>query len=218
MDEFDGIEIETATSVELAIIWLHGLGADANDFAPIVPELKLPIGVRYVFPHAPRRPVTINGGFVMRAWYDIAGLGPEAPEDERGICESAEFLLRLVEREVARGLTRERIVLAGFSQGGAIALHAGLSGPESVAGIVALSTYLPLARRHRASNVRPRAGPPVWMAHGRDDPMIPIAFAELSRERLIALGLEVEWHSYAMGHSVCVEELGDLERWLMRFC
>ena len=215
-DGFDGIEQELGDGIERAIIWLHGLGADASDFLPIIGELKLAGGVRFVFPNAPLRPVTINGGMVMRAWYDIRGFGPDALEDSAGIAASAAQVRGLVEREVARGIARERIVLAGFSQGGAIALHAGLAGCGRLAGILGLSTYLP------AAGLLDAAGPvatdiPVRLMHGSDDPVIPLALARASTATLRARGVTVEWSTYRMGHEVIWPEIRDISAWLQRF-
>ena len=212
-DGFDGIEQELGDGIECAIIWLHGLGADANDFLPIVGELGLSPGVRFVFPNAPFRPVTINGGMVMRAWYDIRGFGPEAAEDSAGITASAALVRGLVAREVGRGIPAERIVLAGFSQGGAIALHAGLAGSGRLAGILGLSTYLP------AAALLDSAGPiardiPVRLMHGSDDPVIPLALARASTATLEARGISVEWSTYRMGHEVIWPEIRDISAWL----
>lgn len=211
--EFDGIEQELGNDIDRAIIWLHGLGADAGDFLPIIRELGLPPGLRFVFPNAPYRPVTINGGMVMRAWYDIRGFGPEAPEDSAGIAASAGLVRGLVEREIARGIARERIVLAGFSQGGAIVLHAGLTGSGRIAGILGLSTYLPAAALLVA------AGPiatdvPVRLMHGSDDPVIPLALAKSSTAILGTLGVTVDWSTYRMGHEVMLPEIRDISAWL----
>jgi len=211
--EFDGIEKELGDGIERAIIWLHGLGADAGDFLPIIGELGLPQGLRFVFPNAPFRPVTINGGMVMRAWYDIRGFGPDAPEDSAGIAASAAVVRGLVEREIARGIARERIVLAGFSQGGAIVLHAGLAGSGRIAGVLGLSTYLP------AAGLLDAAGPiatdvPVRLMHGSDDPVIPLALARASTAALEARGIRVEWSTYRMGHEVIWPELRDISAWL----
>ena len=211
--DFDGIEIETGTEPRFAIIWLHGLGADGNDFVPLAAELRLPLPTRFVFPHAPVRPVTINGGYRMRAWYDILSFDRGAAEDAAGIEASSEFVATLVEREAARGVPPERVVVAGFSQGGAIALHTLLTTQSRLAGVVALSTYLPLADRLLAG--RPDGGTaPAWMAHGNHDPVIDISFGRRSYERLRAAGVDVEWHAYQMPHSVCPEEIRDVGGWL----
>lgn len=213
--EFDGIEKAFGEPIDRSIVWLHGLGADASDFLPIVAELGLPTGVRFVFPNAPFRPVTINGGMVMRAWFDIRGPGPAAAEDTGSIAASAALARGLVEREVARGVARERIVLAGFSQGGAIALHAGLAGAGRIAGVLGLSTWLP------AAGLLDAVGPiateiPVRLMHGTHDPVIPLAMARASTAALKALGIHVEWSTYPMGHEVIWPEIRDISEWLGR--
>ena len=213
------IEHETAPSPRAAIIILHCLGADGTDFVPVAHELELAtVGpVRYVFPHAPTRPVTINDGYVMRAWYDILGLdASERREDEQGLRESQALVEALIEREKERGIPAARIVLAGFSQGCAMTLMTGLRHRERLAGLVGLSGYLPLAaatddERHDANR-----DVPIFLAHGTGDPMIPIVRARQSRDALVAMGHAVEWHEYAMPHSVCAAEIDDLNRWLLR--
>ena len=208
------VEIATGPKPRLAVIWLHGLGADGYDFEPIVPELPLPVAVRFVFPHAPVRPVTVNGGIEMRAWYDILGWGDKVPQDAVGIRASAAAVVRLIDREVARGVPAERIVLAGFSQGGAIALHAALREPRRLAGVLALSTYLPLAETLAAEMSPASAGLPIFVAHGTDDPILPLAMAEISRRVLDAAGYAVEWHVYPMAHAVCAPEIAAIRAWL----
>jgi phospholipase/carboxylesterase len=203
------------------VIWLHGLGADGSDFAPIVPELDLGgVGaVRFVFPHAPMRPVTINNGYVMRAWYDVAFgdlEGRTRRADEAGVRASQAEVEGLVAREKARGIAARRIVLAGFSQGGAVALVAGLRHPERLAGVMALSTYLVLAESLAAEASPANADVPVFYAHGTHDPVIPIELARASRERLVGLGYAVQWHEYPMQHSVCPEEIAAISGWLQR--
>lgn len=218
----DTIEIETAPNPTASVIVLHGLGADGNDFVPIADELDLTaIGsVRFVFPHGPTRPVAINGGMVMRAWYDIFGaeLGPGGPkrEDEAGLRESRALVDALIATERARGVAASRIVLAGFSQGCAMTLMAGLRHPERLAGLMCLSGYLPLAALTGAERAAANADTPVFMAHGTADPVIPIARATQSRDALVALGHKVEWHAYPMPHSVCPAEIDDMNRWLLR--
>jgi len=213
----DAIEIETGAAPRAAVIWLHGLGADGSDFEPIVPELGLPasLPVRFIFPNAPHRPVTINNGMRMPAWYDILQLGG-GTEDEAGIRESQGFVESLIAREIKRGVARDKIVLAGFSQGGAIVLQTGLRHPGRLAGVMALSTYLPLsatlAKEHAATN----RALPIFMAHGSYDGMIPMQRAALSRDAMKALGYEVEWHEYPMQHSVCPEEIADIAAFLRR--
>ena len=211
------IEIETKPKPSHTVIWLHGLGADGNDFVPVVKEMKLPrLGIRFVFPHAPMRPVTINGGFVMRAWYDIAYQELAFKEDERGLRESQKLIEELIVRENTRGIPSSRIVLAGFSQGGVLALQTGLRQSKPLAGLMALSSYLPMSpmievERNAASN-----SVPIFMGHGITDNIVPLALGKMSRDTLIKLGYEVEWHQYTMPHSVCAEELADIGVWLKR--
>ena len=221
MDLPETVEIETGESPAGSVIWLHGLGADGHDFEPIVPELHLPdsIPLRFVFPHAPMRPVTINGGATMRAWYDILTLDRGGPQDENGIRESAAMLDALVEREHGRGIPYENIVMAGFSQGGAIALHAALRYPHTLAGLMALSTWLPLGaslQNEVVDNGKAQSRDlPVFLAHGQFDPMLPVALGEESRDALTDLGYAVKWHEYPMAHSVCAEEIADISAWLL---
>ena len=210
----DAIEITTGDAPRLAVVWLHGLGADGHDFEPIVPELRLSAPVRFVFPHAPVRPVTINGGMQMRAWYDILGFDRRAREDAAGIHASAAAVTELVDREIERGLSSDCIVLAGFSQGGAIALHTALRSPKPLAGVLALSTYLPLAATLASERSAANAAVPLFMAHGTDDPVLPFGLAETSRRALEALGYVVDWHAYRMAHSVCMEEVRAIGAWL----
>ena len=200
------------------MIWLHGLGADGHDFEPIVPELDLPdaLAVRFVFPHAPMQPVTINGGAVMRAWYDVYALEGERREDADGVRASQAKVEELIACENARGVPATRLVLAGFSQGGAIALQTGLRHGERLAGIMALSTYLPVASTLAAEASAANRTVPIFMAHGLDDPLIPIERAAMSRRRLEAAGYAVEWHEYPMAHAVCMEEIADVSAWLQR--
>jgi phospholipase/carboxylesterase len=212
----DAIEIETGKNPTASIIWLHGLGADGNDFAPIVPELRLPkAAIRFVFPHAPVRPVTINGGMRMRAWYDIAD-GANRREDEHGVRASQASIEALIGREKERGTKPERLVLAGFSQGGAIALHTGLRHLERIAGIMALSTYVPVGEKLSAEASTANRDVPIFMAHGSYDPIIPLARAEQSRKLLESLGYPVQWREYGMPHSVCPEELAAIGAWLRK--
>jgi phospholipase/carboxylesterase len=208
----DAIQIETGPRPEAAVIWLHGLGADGHDFEPIVPELALKKPVRFIFPHAPIRPVTINQGMRMRAWYDILQLGG-GPEDEKGLRASQKLTEELVR---AQGLPANRIVLAGFSQGGAIALLTALRYPERLAGVMALSTYLPLAPTLAAERSAGNRDVPIFMAHGRYDDLIPLQRAHASREALEKLGYAVEWHDYPMPHSVCAPEVADIAAFLAR--
>jgi phospholipase/carboxylesterase len=212
--EFDGIEVTLGGDPTSAVIWLHGLGADGYDFEPIVAELGLRASVRFVFPHAPVRPVTINGGTPMRAWYDIVGFGASARQDEAGVRASGAYVGRLVEREAARGVPPERVVLAGFSQGGAVALYAGLREPRAIAGILALSTYLPLADTLAAERSAANAAVPIFMAHGTADGVVPLALGEGSRRRLESAGYAVDWRDYPMAHAVCAREIADIGVWL----
>jgi phospholipase/carboxylesterase len=207
-------EISTGTTPRLAVIWLHGLGADGHDFEPLVPELDLGFAARFVFPHAPVRSVTINGGMRMRAWYDIFGFGGNQRQDAAGIRASAAAVTRLIDREVQRGVPTERIVLAGFSQGGAIALHTALREPRPLAGVLALSTYLPLAETLAAERSEANARLPILMAHGTADAMLPLSLAESSRRALEAQGYAVDWHVYPMAHAVCAAEIATIAAWL----
>jgi phospholipase/carboxylesterase len=212
------IEIETAPLPSASVIWLHGLGADGNDFVPIAGQLELSaVGpVRFIFPHAPMMPVTLNGGYVMRAWYDILGSELVRREDEAGLRRSQALVEALIARERTRGIESTRIVLAGFSQGCALTLMTGLRAAERLAGLVGLSGYLPLAEKIAAERTPMNADVPIFLGHGRMDPMIPIARAIASRDALIALGHPVDWHEYPMPHSVCEEEIVDLQHWLVR--
>jgi len=212
------IENETGPQPNASIIVLHGLGADGNDFVPIAEELDLrAVGpVRFVFPHAPTMPVTLNGGYVMRAWYDILGTDLARREDEAGLRRSQAMVESLIARERRRGVESMRIVLAGFSQGCAMTLMTGLRAAERLAGLVGLSGYLPLADKIAAERAPINADLPIFLAHGRHDPVIPIGRAIASRDALVALGHPVEWHEYPMPHSVCAEEIADLNRWLLK--
>ena len=212
----EAIEIETAPAPRASIIWMHGLGADGHDFVPIVPELELPpaMAVRFVFPHAPMRPVTINGGAVMRAWYDVVSGGGDRREVEAGVRESQRQIDALIARERTRGSAPECIVLAGFSQGGAMALHTGLRHPERLGGIMALSCFLPLAGAVATEASPANRETPLFMAHGAHDPMIPLARGRQAHDLLATLGYRIAWHEYPMPHAVCAEEIGDIARWL----
>ena len=209
-------EQETGAAPEWSVIWLHGLGADGHDFAPIVPELVRPHwpAIRFVFPHAPKRPVSINNGMPMRAWYDIVSLDFRSRADASGVAESVAQVEALIAREQARGTPRERILLAGFSQGGAITLSTGLRQQSPLAGLVALSTYLPEVDAAAAQLAAGATAQPVFMAHGSGDPVIPVQVAEHSLQVLRQLGFGVEWHRYAMAHQVCAEEIQALGDWL----
>ena len=205
------VEINSAANPQAAVIWLHGLGADGHDFEPIVPELRLTKPVRFVFPHAPVRPVTLNQGMRMRAWYDILQLGA-GPEDDAGVRASQKLVDELIAAEKKRGMTK--IVVAGFSQGGAIALQTALRYPERLAGVLALSTYLPLNASLQAERSAANREVPIFMAHGQYDDVIPLTRAEQSRQILERLDYKVEWHVYPMAHSVCPEELDDISAFL----
>lgn len=215
MNVLPTVERETGPEPRYSVIWLHGLGADGNDFAPIVPELvdrQWP-ALRFVFPHAPVQPVTVNGGVPMRAWYDIHGFDPRAPQDEAGVRRSIDAVEALIGREHERGVPSERIVLAGFSQGGAVALAAGLRHAQRLAGIVALSTYLPIAATLAPERSAANAQVPIFWGHGSADPVVMLQRGLDSRQLLEALGYAIDWHTYPMPHSVCAEELADLRRW-----
>jgi phospholipase/carboxylesterase len=212
------VEVETGRAPTASVIWLHGLGADGHDFEPIVPELVAPgeRALRFVFPHAPVRPVTLNGGFAMRAWYDIVAIDRRTTEDESGIRASRALIDALITRENARGIASERIVLAGFSQGGAMALFAGTRYPQRLAGIMGLSCYLVLAGRFAAERVAANQATPIFLAHGSEDPVVAPVLGELARRTLVENGYDVEWHSYSMPHSVCPQEVADIAAWLRR--
>jgi len=215
----EAIEIETGKNPTASIIWMHGLGADGNDFVPIVGELGLDTAaaVRFVFPHAPMRPVTINNGYVMRAWYDVSFgdlEGKSRRADEQGVRESEAQINALIEREEKRGVAAERVLLAGFSQGGAIALHTGLRHPRRLAGVMALSTYLPLGESLSREASAANKGTPVFMAHGLFDPVVPLMMGAGSMTFLTGLGYSVEWHQYPMQHSVCPQEIQDIGTWV----
>jgi len=214
----ESVEVEPRRAADASVILLHGLGADGHDFESLVPELRLPAStaMRWVFPHAPVRPVTINGGARMRAWYDIAGLDHRAPQDEAGIRASAEAVRLLLAREHERGIASDRIVLAGFSQGGAIALFAGLRESARLAGVLALSTYLPLADLLAAEAHPANAAVPILMAHGTNDSMVPLALADGSRALLLERGYDLDFRTYPMPHSLCAQEVADIREWLLR--
>ncbi len=211
------LEVETGPKPVAAVIWLHGLGADGHDFEPIVPELRLPASkpVRFIFPNAPQRPVTINMGMRMRAWYDILQMGG-GPEDEAGIRASQGLLEELILKETKKGIPHNKIVLAGFSQGGAIVLHTALRHGKRLAGVMALSTYLPLAQTLAKERAAENGDLPIFMAHGQYDNMIGIDRATLSRDALLALGYKLDWHDYPMAHSVCPEEIAHIAAFLQR--
>ncbi len=224
------ITVETGKDPQHSVIWLHGLGADGEDFVPIAKEMDLPVAVRYIFPHAPMQPVTINGGYVMRAWYDILSAAPPSlpeidtspglmtdltrHEDSTGIRTSQVEIEKLLAQEKQRGIAARNIYLAGFSQGGAIALHTGLRHPEALGGILALSSYLPLAESLTAEASNAALQTPIFMAHGTSDPIVPYTLGRASKQKLLGLGYQLEWHEYPMPHSVCMEEEIDIEGWL----
>jgi len=214
----EAVTLSPQGKTNAAVIWLHGLGADGHDFVPIVEELRLPpaVAAHFVFPHAQPRPVTINNGFVMRAWYDITGFGPDRIEDEQGIRESEDVVRKLIEKEVTSGVASDRIVIAGFSQGGAIALQAGLRHPQRLAGIMALSTYLPLSHSVEKEASPANRDVPILMCHGLRDAVVPAALGSASRDMLQAFGYRVQWESYPMEHQVCMEEIADIAKWLQQ--
>lgn len=211
----DRITVNQTHHETASVIWMHGLGADGHDFQPVVQLLNLP-HIRFILPHAPYRPVTLNNGYEMRAWYDILGLQPDSPQDAAGIQQMQATITAIIAEETARGIPSHRIVLAGFSQGGAMALYTATRHPEALAGVLALSTYLPLratlASEQHAANVQT----PIWMAHGRFDSVITLQTAQLSRETLQAAGHQVAWHEYDMPHSVNEEEIQDIRHFLLQ--
>ena len=214
----DAVEVETGRNPQASVIWLHGLGADGHDFEPVVPELVRPgeRALRFVFPHAPVRPVTLNNGYAMRAWYDILGLDRQAKQDEAGIRGSAAAIRALIARENERGVASARIVLAGFSQGGAMALLTGLRYPERLAGIMGLSCYPVLASTFDAERDPANQETPILLAHGTFDPMVDLSLGQAGKEMLEKRGYKVEWHSYPMPHAVSPEEIGAIAAWLRR--
>ena len=215
------VEVTTAEAPTGSVIWLHGLGADGHDFEPIVPELRLPdtLPLRFVFPHAPVRPVTLNAGMAMRAWYDIYSLDADGRADETGLRESSAMLEALVEREVERGIPSVKILLAGFSQGGAVAIHTALRSKRRLAGLMALSTYLPLRQCFEDEVINDAdAGDtslPIFMAHGSFDPVLPVQWGQGSAELMRQHGFDVEWHEYPMAHQVCMEEIVAIRNWML---
>lgn len=214
MANADSVEVVRGENPVGSVIWLHGLGADGHDFEPIVPELRLPqdLSLRFVFPHAPVRPVTVNGGMQMRAWYDILSFDAEGRADREGLLQSSARLDGLIDTEIERGIAAERIVLAGFSQGGAVAMHTALHTKHNIAGLLALSTYM--AFPDSAANAVSRRDLPIFMAHGSLDPVLQLAWAQAARDKLIEVGYGVEWHEYRMAHAVCPQEILDLSGWL----
>ncbi len=207
--------IKNPQAKDACIIWMHGLGADGHDFEPVVQMLNLS-HIKFILPHAPYRPVTLNNGYEMRAWYDIFGLQPDSPQDEVGINSMQDTFNSMIEAEIARGIPAQRILLAGFSQGGAMALHTSTRFDQPLAGVLALSTYLPLKNQLKEKQHPANKYLPIWMAHGRHDSVITLATAQSSKQTLEAAGYEVEWHEYEMPHSVCEEEINDIRDFLLR--
>jgi phospholipase/carboxylesterase len=218
MTMLETIEVETAAKPNAAVIWLHGLGADGHDFEPIVPEIVRPgeRAWRFVFPHAPVRPVTINGGMSMRAWYDLKGMERSAAEDIAGFRDTDARIRHLIAQEGKRGIAPNRIVLAGFSQGGAVSLYTAARFPEKLAGVLALSCYLPAESTFKAERVPANDATPIFMAHGQGDTVLPMSLGTQSRDYLKAQGYLVEWHDYPMAHAVCAAEIGDIREYLFR--
>ena len=208
------VEVTTGENPRGSVIWLHGLGADGHDFEPIVPELRLPsdLSLRFVFPHAPVQPVTINGGMAMRSWYDIVSFDSEGRADRAGVLESSELLEGLIAREIERGIAPNKIVIAGFSQGGAVAIHTALQTEHKIAGLMALSTYMALPED--AASAVSRKDLPIFMAHGSFDPVLRMEWGRSSADRLIEAGYAIDWHEYPMAHAVCPQEIADISHWL----
>jgi phospholipase/carboxylesterase len=208
----DTVEVVTGADPVGSIIWLHGLGADGHDFEPVVPELRLQPSLRFVFPHAPVQPVTINGGMAMRSWYDILSFDGDGRADREGVLKSSALLDGLVAREIERGIGADKIVIAGFSQGGAVAIQTALRTAHPIAGLMALSTYLPLPEE--ATHARADKNLPIFMAHGQFDPVLRMEWGRASADRLVELGYSVDWHEYPMAHAVCPQEISDIRHWL----
>lgn len=216
--KLDAVVVDTGPNPTFTIFWMHGLGADGHDFEPLVPELLedgLP-PLRFVFPHAPVRPVTLNNGYRMRAWYDIIGIDKRSAEDFDGIAASAEAITALIRAENARGIAASRMAVAGFSQGGAMALHLATRHPEKFAGVIALSCYLPLARHFATDRANANLATPIFMAHGVQDPVVPVSLGDDARRILEGTGYRVEWHTYPMPHSLCEAEVADIRAFLRR--
>ena len=214
MQTSDAVEVTTGANPVGSVIWLHGLGADGHDFEPIVPELRLPVDLplRFVFPHAPVQPVTINGGMAMRSWYDIRSFDSANRADRQGLLRSSDRLESLIAQEIERGVPADRIVLAGFSQGGAVAIHTALQTQHDIAGLMALSTYMALP--DDAAKAVSRRDLPIFVAHGISDPVLPLAWGRASADKLIEVGYSVDWHEYPMAHAVCPQEIADISGWL----
>lgn len=217
-ERLPAVEINPAGEVKSSIIWLHGLGASGHDFEAIVPELDIPesLGLRFVFPHAPEVPVTINNGYVMPAWYDVTSTDFFQQEDEAGICTSVQLLENMIAHEIEQGVPEEKIILAGFSQGGAIVLHGGLRYQGKLAGILALSTYLPLREKLQQEHSQTSQTIPVMMMHGTQDAVVPMTLAEQSRDQIKNSGHQTGWHSYDMSHTVCSEQIRDIADWIKK--
>ena len=217
-ETLEAVIIDPVGEPQAVVIWLHGLGADGYDFEPIVPELEIPAGaaIKFVFPHAPKMPVTVNGGYVMRAWYDIAETDLGVAQDAEGIKRSQQQLIALIEDEIARGIPAEKIILAGFSQGGAIVLQTGLRYSQRLGGIMVLSSYVPLAETLPAEKHSANQDVPIFYGHGEQDDVIPISFAEQSRDLLLAQGYQVEWSTYAMPHAVIPDEIDAMGNWFRK--
>lgn len=216
--KLETIELLTAEEPEASVIWLHGLGADGHDFEGLIPELKLPatLAIRFIFPHAPYRPISMNNGYVMRGWYDINNLEFNQHEDKKGILESSDAISQLIDHEISRGIPSHRILIAGFSQGGAIALHTALRYKHTLAGVIALSTYLPLKTTIEKEMSHANKHLPLFMAHGLQDDIVNYKYGIESRRLLKKCQLPIDWHDYAMGHSVCIEEMVDIKNYLIK--
>lgn len=213
------ISIPTESPTKSCVILLHGLGADGNDFTPIVSQLNLPknLGVRFVFPHAPIRPISINGGYPMRAWFDIFGFDANDPQDQKGIESADKALITLIQQQCTSfHIPPNKIILAGFSQGGALALYTGLRYSQRLAGIIGLSTFLPLHHSFSSLPISANKDTPIFMGHGHDDTILPIEWGEASKNEMVRLGCKVQWHSYPMAHSVCWQEIADLSKWMQQ--
>jgi phospholipase/carboxylesterase len=216
MPKLEFVEIKPESTHKASIIWLHGLGADGYDFLDIAASLDLPeeLGIHFVFPHAPFRPVSLNGGYRMRAWFDIYGLDFDSKQDQEGILAAQKLVEDLIEQELELGIPSEKIILAGFSQGAALALHTGLRYQQQLAGILALSGFLALTEQNFLADDSPNADTPILMLHGTDDMVVQLRWAEFSRDRLLELGFNVAWKSYPMEHNVCAEEIKDIAKWI----
>ncbi len=214
----DAVIISPKTRAKTCIIWLHGLGADGHDFVDIIPQLKLPeqLATRYIFPHASIRSVTLNGGVPMRAWFDAYGLTIDSKQDTTGIKNAGQLIAGLIRQEIDQGIPADKILVAGFSQGGALALYAGLHFPEKLAGILALSTYIPIAESWQPAQLQANHSTPIFMAHGIADPILQLQIGEFSKNHLLSMGYHVDWHTYPMGHSVCPQEIQDIAHWLAK--